>query len=138
MKEFTDPILLESMPLGEKLLNSGITMLLGMGITFLVLITLMFSIKLMSSILGPKKEKVQAPEPKPTPQPVAPVVSAELLKEVDQQDTNEELIAVITAAIMASRKAAGESAPFSIQRVRKQGEQVPSWAAAGMHDAMNN
>lgn len=135
MREFADPVLLEAMPLADKLLYSTITLILGMGITFLVLILLMAAIKVMSAALTGKKE--QKAEPVPQPVVKAPVAAPSVIEVKDESD-DQELIAVITAAIMSFQGEHGEDKRFRINSVRKAGERVPSWAAAGIHDAMRN
>ncbi len=48
MGDFANPEILKTLSISEKLINSIMVTVLGMGITFLILMLLMFSIKLLS------------------------------------------------------------------------------------------
>ncbi len=74
MGDFANPEILKTLSIGEKLINSLSVTVLGMTITFLILVILMFSIKLLSKVANR-------------------TVSTKLVED----DT--ELVAVITAAI---------------------------------------
>lgn len=50
MEKFADPQLIHGLSMGEKLTGSGITALMGMGVTFLVLIFLWGCIALMNRV----------------------------------------------------------------------------------------
>lgn len=135
MERFADPTILETMSLGEKLLDSALVMLLGMGVTFLVLVFLMFSIGMLRLLFQDKK-KVDKPAEK---QPVA-----EPVKAVPVPEGDDELLAVITAALAASQEdvvaviaaaiAAMETPGrrLKIQSIRRVSEPMPIWAQDGL------
>lgn len=94
----------EEKDLGESMMNAGMNTLLGMGTVFAMLIIMSFIISLMKYIpqlLDPKKK---APEPVAAPalKPAAPAIVPEV-PEVSEEDlsNDEELVAVISAAIAA-------------------------------------
>lgn len=137
MERFVDPTILETMSLGEKLLNSLQVMLLGVAVTFSVLIFLMFSIWILRLLFQGKKAAPDTARPK---QPVAAPAKP-------QESTDDELMAVITAALAASQDdviavIAGAIAAMEtpgrrlkIQSIRRVSEPMPIWAQDGL---MNN
>lgn len=138
MERFADPKILETMTLGEKMLNSTMVMLLGMGVTFVVLIFLMFSIGLLRRMFQGKQAAETPPRPK---QPVAAPAK------IESSSDEDELLAVITAALAASQEdviavIAGAIAAMEtpgrrlkIQSIRRVSEPMPIWAQDGL---MNN
>ncbi len=80
MGDFTNPEFLNTLSLSDRLIHSLMVTILGMGITFLILILLMFSIKLLSKLAN-KTQKVEI---------------------VEEDDL--ELVAVLTAAISEYNK----------------------------------
>lgn len=61
MEKFAEPQLMHGLSMGEKLLGSGVTALMGMGVTFLVLIFLWGCIALMSRMMAlPQKTAAEA------------------------------------------------------------------------------
>lgn len=142
MERFIDPMILETMGLGEKLLNSALVMILGMGVTFTVLVFLMFSIGLLRLPFQKRPAKAEA-----KPEPVAP--SAPAAPEVVSADADDELMAVITAALAAAQDdnviavIAGAIAAMEtpgrklkIQSIRRLPEPMPSWAQSGLANNM--
>ena len=98
IERMADPELITQMSTAEKTAAALQVTALGMGVTFCVLILLWALIGIMAKLLNKPVEKKNPLAPAVTnvasPAPVAtPVVSSE---------TDEELVAVITAAIAAS------------------------------------
>ena len=101
----------------------------GILVVFFGLTILIMLIKLMGSLTGNagKKEKpvktapvpVEKIEPVAVPAPAAPAVQS-----------NDELIAVITAAVAAMM---GEGNGFTVRRVRRINN-TPAWAKAGREE----
>ena len=119
----------------DKLGFAFLIMLIGLMIVFFGLIILICLIKLMSIIVGAltgKKKEQAAPAPAPVvvPEPVAEAAAEETGLE------NDELIAVITAAIAAvleaegGEQAAGGFVVRSIRRVQS----APAWNRAGREE----
>ena len=135
MERFADPTILETMSVGEKLLDSLLVMVLGMGVTFLVLVFLMFSIGVLRILFQGKKATEDKARPK---QPVAAPAKANTAGD-------DELIAVINAAIAASQQediiaviagaiAAMETSGrrLKIQSIRRVTDSMPIWAQDGL------
>lgn len=117
----------------------GIMALTGIMVVFLILAILIFFFWLMGVIFkaidkskAEKKASVEAAKPDVP----APVIEAASAPEAAAEDNDEELIAVITAAIAAYE----ESGDFTIKSVRKRGDKNPqarsAWSMAGLNGSM--
>ena len=112
---------------GDTMTKAGMNTLMGMGIVFVVLIFISFIIWLLGfipNIMSGEKKSAPAPAPVAAPAPVP--VPAEEPEEEDLTD-DLELVAVITAAIMASM---GEEAPEDGLVVRSIRKRTPGWKQA--------
>ena len=117
----------------DKLGFAFLIMLIGLMIVFFGLIILICLIKLMSIIVGAltgKKKEQAAPAP-------APVVVPEPVAEAAAEETgieNDELIAVITAALAAFNKDGNKT--LVVRSVRRAAAKTPAWAKAGRADQL--
>ena len=110
----------------QRLLESLIVTATGIVIVFAGLVILIGLIKVLvmaTSGMGKKKEKpaAAAPAPAPAPEPVA--------EEVVEQN-NDELIAVITAAVACMME---DGSAFTVRRVRRVNN-TPAWQKAGREE----
>ena len=117
----------------DKLGFAFLIMLIGLMIVFFGLIILICLIKLMSIIVGAltgKKKEQAAPAPAPVvvPEPVAEAAAEETGLE------NDELIAVITAALAAFKKDGNKT--LVVRSVRRAAAKTPAWAKAGRADQL--
>lgn len=122
----------ELMNMSDKLLATGYVILLGMGITFVALMLIWLITIIMSKTIQ-KLEKKDEPvsmiskdvEVNKTSTPVS-VASDEL---------DEELVAVITAAIAAAMNTNMHN--IRVSNIRRVGDQTPTWGKMGRSDVMN-
>ena len=117
----------------DKLGFAFLIMLIGLMIVFFGLIILICLIKLMYIIVGAltgKKKEQAAPAPAPVvvPEPVAEAAAEETGLE------NDELIAVITAALAAFNKDGNKT--LVVRSVRRAAAKTPAWAKAGRADQL--
>lgn len=128
MEQFSNPELIVNLSFGEKMLASSITMLMGLGITFIVLILIWIFISIMGKALGAtanKKKAAPVAEAAPAPSAAAPVAEAA---------SDESLVAVIAAAVAAYTGAnANNLVVKKIQRIS--GENTP-WGVSGLEDRL--
>lgn len=109
-------------------LTFGLTvMLIGISIVFAGLVLLMGLIKIVAAVtanIGKPKQEKKAAEPAPVAAPAveaaAPAVNAD-----------DELIAVITAAIAAMMD--GDNSGFVVRRVRRVSN-TPAWSKSGREE----
>ena len=114
--------------LAEALSTGGKVTVLGLAIVFSVLIVLMLILMLFKVIFykDPKKDTVKVEE-------TAPVQTVEVS---EPQMNEEELIAVITAAIAASLNTSTYN--LQIKSYRRIEDKKPAWNKAGLRESINN
>ena len=115
----------QNLSLSEALAMGGQTTVIGLAIVFAVLIILMIVLSLFKVIFY-KKPKTQA-APAAAPAQAAPV----------EDDTDEEeLIAVLTAAVAASLNTSTYN--LRIKSYRRTDNKMPAWNKAGVTETINN
>lgn len=119
------------MTVSEAIITGLQTTVTGLAIVFAVLIIIMLVLKCFEFIFAEKKEKkLESAAPSEQIQPVqAAEVSAD---EVDE----EELIAVLTAAVAASLNTSTYN--LQIKSYRRVGSNKPAWNRAGVTETINN
>lgn len=98
MEQFTNPETMHALTFGEKMLASTITMMMGLGVTFLVLCILWAFITVMGKGMS-LANREKAPKKAKAPAPAAASKSA-------PASSDDE----VTAAVIAAALAAGEDA----------------------------
>lgn len=127
--EYSEALLTgKGITLAEALSTGGKVTVLGLAIVFSVLIVLMLILMLFKVIFykDPKKKTVKVEE-------TAPVQTVEVS---EPQMNEEELIAVITAAIAASLNTSTYN--LQIKSYRRIEDKKPAWNKAGLRESINN
>ena len=117
MERFANPDFFAGLPLGEKLAGAGVTTLMGMGTTFVVLLLLWACIVVMSKAVARFSRPAADPAPAPAAKPDAPAAEDGAL-----------LAAVAMAAIAASE---GADRPLVVRRIRRIAGPDNAWSGAG-------
>lgn len=127
LSQFSDPEIIHTLSVADKLTAGLVATVLGMGITFTALIILQFVIVLMDKLSKqprkPGTEKSQAGQS--TKSPPGPVTSG-----------NDELIAVISTVIASQLKKPVNS--IVIRNIEKIDDPAPVWNKAGVIEQMNS
>lgn len=132
MEKFADPKLIDSLSMGEKATGSLVTALMGMSVTFIVLTLIWGMIALLTKAMD-QTEKKKESVAKPTMEATKNETVTEVV--VDKSE-DEQLVAVITAAIAASL-----SKPTNLIEVRKIvriGDSVPAWRKRAKEEQLNS
>lgn len=135
MERFADPALFESLTFGEKISGGLVTTLMGMGTTFVILTILWFIIAMTSKLIikseAKAKTALETPAAAPVAAPAAPAPVAEA------QASNDELVAVLMAAIAAS---AGQDYvnKLRISKISRVSGSRPAWNMAGSADLIDS
>ena len=127
--EYSEALLTgKGITLAEALSTGGKVTVLGLEIVFSVLIVLMLILMLFKVIFykDPKKKTVKVEE-------TAPVQTVEV---TEPQMNEEELIAVITAAVAASLNTSTYN--LQIKSYRRIEDKKPAWNKAGLRESINN
>ncbi len=130
LARFSDPDIIQSLSISDKLTAGLITTMLGIGITFSALIILQFIISWMDKILNSKKT---APTESP---PIGPVAKQPHADTVDTHRSDNELVAVIAAVIAMKLKTSVNN--IVIKNIERIDDRSPAWNRAGIIEQMNS
>lgn len=118
----------ETMPIGEKFLNSIAITILGMLVVFTVLIIIAYSLELLRIIFKDKNTKEKSvPEKVIEPVKLVPVTQ-ENVEDID-------LILLITAAIAAEENSSTDD--FFVRSIKPLAQKDTIWASAGRQQNMS-
>lgn len=137
MQQFADPELIHQLSLGEKTVGSLIVAIMGMGVTFVVLILLMYLIEAMTKIINgfQKKDAAVVKEPdEPVSGDKPAVENMDVTAEKDDYD--EDLVAVITAALAAGFQYSGQN--FVVRKIRRVADLAPNWSKAAKNEQLDS
>ncbi|GAB6106964.1 OadG family protein [Fusibacter bizertensis] len=122
------------MPMGDKLIATGYVILLGMGITFIALILIWMVTMLMSFIIRKLEKRQEISKIPSTQKPAVAQVSGQPIAQVEKED-EEELIAVISAAIASTLNTSMHN--IRVTNIRRISDNTPTWGKVGRNDVMN-
>ncbi len=131
INRLADSNAVQMMTAGEKITSGLMVAAVGMTITFLALIVLWVALIVMSKVLGQTNKKTEASKPavKAEPSVATPVASA-----APEQD-DEELVAVLTAAVAASLKTSVHN--IVVKNIVRVPDARPTWSRAGLTEQIN-
>lgn len=136
MERFADPALFEGLTLGERVSGGLVTTLMGMGTTFCILALLWFVIAMTSKLIMRSEKKAEAALAAPVaPAPEAGVAPA--AAEVVSPAGNDELVAVLMAAIAASSGSEYVN-KLRISKISRIAGARPAWNMAGSADTIDS
>lgn len=125
----SDPETIKSLSFNQRLMAGLYTTLLGMGITFLALIVLMFLTSLMDKVGGKEKTPTTAPRASKKAR------SSKKKAEVSQQASDdEEIAAAITTALAIMLETSTSN--FVVKSIRRVEDSSTSWSRAGLADQL--
>lgn len=131
LEQFKHKETFEAMSFSDKMLGTLYTILLGMFVTFVALVLIMYLTKLMSRIILSLDKKSQPAKPAvvqpAVAQPSAPV-------QVAASEEDEELVAVITAAIAASLNTSMHN--IVVTNITRVNDTTPAWGKVGRNEVM--
>lgn len=131
MEQFANPDTIHNLSMGEKLAGAGITTVMGMGITFLVLILLWGCVAVMTKFTyRPKKEE----KPQASAAPAAP--AAQAAPAAAPAAADDSLIAVISAAIAAYE--GGSPNNLVVRKISRISGETTAWGDAGRADCIDS
>lgn len=136
MERFADPNLFVGLTFGEKLSGSLVTTLMGMGTTFTILALLWFIIAMTSKLIQRSEKKAEAA----AAAPVAPAPQAGVAPAAAEEETatnNDELVAVLMAAIEASSGSEYVN-KLRISKISRIAGARPAWNMAGSADTIDS
>ncbi len=131
MDKFADPSLFDSLSFGDKMAGSAITMLMGMGITFVVLMLLWGVFALMGKCMSSTAKKGDKASAAETKANATPSVAAPAAK------TDDVLTAVIAAAI-AAYQSEGGTGNLVVRKIQRLSGETTLWTNAAREDCIES
>lgn len=131
MEKFADPSLFVDLGFGEKMMGSFVTMLMGMGTTFVVLCLLWAFVALMGKFMGfaSKGDKASAK----TEAAAAPSGSQTAVTSVKADD---EVIAAVIAAAVAAYQGNGGTGNLVVRKISRLSGETTLWTNAAREDCI--
>jgi len=134
MEMFSDPSKIHSLSMADKMAGSAVTLVMGMGITFIILVLLWGVILLMGKILKIGTSKKSAPAE------VSGPVSAQASAPAAAQETvrnDDTLIAVIAAGIAAAEGSASAE-HLVVRKIKRISGPSTVWGEAGRSECIDS
>lgn len=139
MERFANPELFEGLTFAEKMAGGAVTLLMGMGITFIVLMILWGCITIMGKLLKvetPKKAKAAPAPAAPAPAPAAAAAEAPAAAPA-AEGIDPAIIAVIMAAIAAAEGPEAAKG-LVVRRISRVQNGRPAWKTAGLNECLDS
>ena len=134
MEQFTDPNTMHSLSFGDKMLASTITMLMGIGITFLVLCILWAFISIMGRVMkaasGNKTETAPAAAAAQAAPAAAPAAAA--------ASEDADVIAAVIAAAIAAYEGDGVQSNLVVRRIVRIPSGTTLWTEAAINEHIDS
>ncbi len=139
MERFANPELFKGLAFGEKMAAGGVTLLMGMGMTFLILCIIWACIALMGKLMRLGDNKKAAQPVVAAPAAPAPAAETKAVPETTAADGGFDpaLVAVLMAAIAASEGGTPLD-NLRVTRISRVSGMKPTWGQAGIRDALDS
>ncbi len=133
MEKFADPSLFDSLGFGEKMLGSTVTMIMGMGITFCVLILLWAFVLLMGKFMSRAQKGDKASE-----KTVAAATPSEAAISQVAETSDQDVIAAVIAAAIAVYQENGGAGNLVVRKIRRVSGEITPWSNAAREDCIES
>lgn len=134
MEKFANPEYFDSLTMGEKMAGAGVTTLLGLGTTFLILCLIWLILSIMGKIMTAGRAKKAAPAAAAVTPAAAP---AAVPAKGENLAGDAELVAVITAAI-AAYEGSGAASNLVVRSIQRVSGASTAWSRAGSADCLES
>lgn len=136
MEQFANPTYFEGLSMGERLTGATVTMCMGLGITFAVLVILWVCIAVMAKIThrSTKASDSAAAPAAPAPAAAPAETPAPAAETADMADG--ELVAVIAAAVAAMENTVVSN--LVVKKITRVSGPTNAWASAGLSECIDS
>ena len=137
MEQFANPTYFEGLSMGERLTGATVTMCMGLGITFAVLVILWVCIAVMAKITHRStkaSDSAAAPAAVPAPAAAPAETPAPTAETADMADG--ELVAVIAAAVAAMENTVVSN--LVVKKITRVSGPTNAWASAGLSECIDS
>lgn len=131
MDKFADPSLFDSLSFGDKMAGSAITMLMGMGITFVVLMLLWGVFALMGKFMSSSAKKGDKASAAETKANATPSVAAPAAK-------NDDVLTAVIAAAIAAYQSEGGTGNLVVRKIQRLSGETTLWTNAAREDCIES
>ena len=128
MDKFADPSLFDSLSFGDKMAGSAITMLMGMGITFVVLMLLWGVFALMGKVMSPSAKKGDKASKAETKANATPSVAAPAAAKTDD----------VLTAVIAAYQSEGGTGNLVVRKIQRLSGETTLWTNAAREDCIES
>ncbi|MBO4725478.1 MAG: OadG family protein [Firmicutes bacterium] len=134
MEKFANPQYFDSLTLSEKMAGAGVTTLLGLGTTFVILCLIWLILSIMGKIMTATGKKSA---PAAAAAPAVPAATAPAPAKGENLASDAELVAVITAAI-AAYEGSGAANNLVVRSIQRVSGASTAWSRAGSADCLES
>ena len=137
MEQFANPTYFEGLSMGERLTGATVTMCMGLGITFAVLVILWVCTAVMAKIThrsAKASDSAAAPVAAPAPAAAPAETPAPAAETADMADG--ELVAVIAAAVAAMENTVVSN--LVVKKITRVSGPTNAWASAGLSECIDS
>lgn len=137
MEQFANPAYFEGLSMGERLTGATVTMCMGLGITFAVLVILWVCIAVMAKVTHRStkaSDSAAAPAAAPAPAAAQAETPAPAAETADMADG--ELVAVIAAAVAAMENTVVSN--LVVKKITRVSGPTNAWASAGLSECIDS
>ena len=134
MEKFANPQYFDSLTLSEKMAGAGVTTLLGLGTTFVILCLIWLILSIMGKIMTATGKKSA---PAAAAAPAVPAAAAQAPAKSENLASDAELVAVITAAI-AAYEGSGAANNLVVRSIQRVSGASTAWSRAGSADCLES
>ena len=134
MEKFANPQYFDSLTLSEKMAGAGVTTLLGLGTTFVILCLIWLILSIMGKIMTATGKKSA---PAAAAAPAVPAAAATAPAKSENLASDAELVAVITAAI-AAYEGSGAANNLVVRSIQRVSGASTAWSRAGSADCLES
>lgn len=145
MEKFADPALFDSLSFSEKMGGSAVTMLMGMGITFIILCILWGFVAFLGKLMDAAQKKNKASDLAKTDASKANALSAAAADETvagiaadTQAQVDDEVIAAVIAAAVCAYQESGGAGNLVVKKISRVSGGTNLWVNAAREDCMQS
>lgn len=145
MEKFADPALFDSLSFSDKMAGSAITMLMGMGITFIILCILWGFVAIMGKTMDAVQKKDKASGTAKTDVSKADALPAAAADETDagiaadtQAQTDDEVITAVIAAAICAYQESGGAGNLVVKKISRVSGGTNPWVSAALEECMQS
>lgn len=135
MEQFANPTYFEGLSMGERLTGATVTMCMGLGITFAVLVILWVCIAIMAKLTN-RSTKTSDSAAVPAPAPAAAPAETKAPAAEAAEMADGELVAVIAAAVAAMENTVVSN--LVVKKITRVSGPTNAWASAGLSECIDS